>query len=279
MIKEKTSSTKSAVVGFRFTFGFLLIFFSLVKANIHKVNLLINNVEMKKAILNWSTGKDAAYALYKVQLEGEYKVERLITTVNDKVKRVSMHGVREELLLRQVKALGINGDIIYLNENSNMADYESRIMNYWLESKNQGIKNSVFGDILLEELKEHRENQLSVIDVNAVFPLWNTPTSLLIDEIIDSGIKAIVICVNEAFLDKSFIGRTIDKQFVKDLPGNVDPCGENGEFHSFVYDSPNFREPVSFEIGEVVYKTYDISIKTDEEIEVKKFGYWFLDLL
>lgn len=234
---------------------------------------------MEKAVLNWSTGKDAAYALCKVQLEGVYSVERLITTVNEKVKRVSMHGVREELLLRQIKALGIDGDIVYLNESINMVDYETQIKEYWHKSKNVGIKNSVFGDILLEDLKTHRKKQLSKIGVTAVFPLWDRPTSELVNEIIQIGIKAIVICVNEAYLDKSFIGRTIDKQFVDDLPENVDPCGENGEFHTFVYDSPNFSEPVSFELGEVVYKTYDITVKKGEEVEVERFGYWFLDLL
>lgn len=141
------------------------------------------------------------------------------------------------------------------------------------------IRNSIFGDILLDDLKAHRENQLSFVGVNAIFPLWNTPTSILIKKIIESGIKAIVICVNETYLDKSFIGRTIDKQFVDDLPENVDPCGENGEFHTFVYDSPNFSEPVLFELGEVIYKTYDITIKKEEEVEVERFGYWFLDLL
>ena len=234
---------------------------------------------MKKAILNWSTGKDAAYALYKIQLKGDYKLERLVTTVNDKVKRVSMHGVKEELLLRQVEALGMEGDIIYLDENMNMLDYETQIMQYWEESRNAGVKNSIFGDILLEDLKAHRERQLSSVGVNAVFPLWNIPTSELVNEIIEVGIKAIVICVNETFLDKSFIGRTIDKQFVEDLPENVDPCGENGEFHTFVYDGPNFIESVPFEKGDIVYKTYDITVKTEDGVDVKKFGYWFLDLL
>lgn len=234
---------------------------------------------MKKAIVNWSTGKDAAYALYSVQLEGIYDVVRLVTTVNESVERVSMHGIRQELLMRQVAALNLPVDILYLNESVSMADYEAQISSYWERTIAQGVQHSIFGDILLEDLKRHRETQLAKVNVKAVFPLWDIPTSTLINNMIEAGFKAIVVCVNEAFLDKSFIGRTIDKQFVDDLPENVDPCGENGEFHTFVYDGPNFIKPVPFEIGEVVYKTYDINVESSSGIEVKKYGYWFLDLL
>ena len=234
---------------------------------------------MEKAIVNWSTGKDAAYALYKTQLEGQYDVVRLVTTVNESVERVSMHGIRQELLMRQVAALNLPVDVLYLNESVSMADYEAQITSYWERTIAQGVQYSIFGDILLEDLKRHRETQLAKVDIKAIFPLWDIPTSTLINKMIEAGFKAIVVCVNEAFLDKSFIGRTIDKQFVDDLPENVDPCGENGEFHTFVYDGPNFIKPVPFEIGEVVYKTYDINVENSSGIEVKKYGYWFLDLL
>lgn len=234
---------------------------------------------MEKAIVNWSTGKDAAYALYKTQLEGQYDVVRLVTTVNESVERVSMHGIRQELLMRQVAALNLPVDVLYLNESVSMADYEAQITSYWERTIAQGVHYSIFGDILLEDLKRHRETQLAKVDIKAIFPLWDIPTSTLINKMIEAGFKAIVVCVNEAFLDKSFIGRTIDKQFVDDLPSNVDPCGENGEFHTFVYDGPNFIKPVPFEIGEVVYKTYDINVENSSGIEVKKYGYWFLDLL
>lgn len=234
---------------------------------------------MKKAILNWSTGKDAAYALYKVQLEKKYDVSRLVTTVNENIGRVSMHGIRKEVLFRQVEALGLESDVIYLDENINMADYEFQIKRYWQSPENAEVESSIFGDILLEDLKVHRENQLATVGVKAVFPLWNIKTSVLINEMIEAGFKAMVICVNERYLDKSFIGRTIDKQFVADLPSNVDPCGEHGEFHTFVYDGPNFKHPVSFELGEVVHKNYEVSVKTTDGVEVEKYGYWFLDLL
>lgn len=233
---------------------------------------------MKKAVLNWSTGKDAAFALYKVKQEAKFDVVHLITTVNKGVERVSMHGIRETLLKRQIEGLGLAVKMVYLEEQLSMTDYEYQMKVFYKEVSQAGIGYSIFGDILLKDLKLHREKQLAAVGIQAVFPLWNQPTLVLIQEMIDSGLKAIVVCVNENYLGKEFLGRTIDAQFVKDLPANVDPCGENGEFHTFVYDGPNFKHPIAFERGESVYKTYDIKVETENGVEVKKYGYWFLDL-
>lgn len=235
---------------------------------------------MKKAILHWSTGKDAAYVLYQVEQAGTYDIVCLSTTVQQELNRVSMHGIRRELLLRQVAALKteLQLDLVEMPNPLSAMEYESIMGKRGLRYKEEGIQHHVFGDILLTDLKEYREQQLNKLALTAVFPLWQKPTATLLLEMIESGFKAVVVCVNEQHLDKSFLGRTINQQFLKDLPTAVDPCGENGEFHTFVYDGPIFKNPVDFKVGESVYKTYDAPKSTEGET-AKKFGFWFLDLL
>lgn len=233
---------------------------------------------MKSAFLNWSSGKDAAYALYQIQQSNELEVVRLMTTVNEHFGRVSMHGIREEVLKRQAQCIGISLDIVHLHEKLSLQEYEAIIMTQLEEYKRLGILDSIYGDILLEDLKTFREAQLARLGITGVFPLWNRDTTKLIHEMVDSGLKTIVVCVNEQYLDKSFVGRTIDKQFIEDLPNGVDPCGENGEFHTFVYDGPMFKKPVPFEVGEMVYKTYDAP-KQCHQKEIMHYGFWFLDIL
>lgn len=233
---------------------------------------------MRQAFLNWSSGKDAAYALYQLQHTNDVKVIRLMTSVNEHFGRVSLHGIREEVLQRQADCLGLPLDVVYLNEKLNLQEYETIITTRLKEYNKIGIKDSVYGDILLEDLKMFRETQLARLGINGVFPLWNRNTTELIHEMVDSGLKTIVVCVNEQYLDKSFVGRTIDKQFIVDLPEGVDPCGENGEFHTFVYDGPMFHKPVPFELGEMVYKTYDAPTQCNQT-EILHYGFWFLDIL
>lgn len=235
---------------------------------------------MKKAVLHWSTGKDAAYALYQISQNIEYDVVRLSTSIQQQYDRVSMHGIRRELLLRQVAALktALQLDIIDMPTPLTNQEYESLMRERCTNYKKQGIVTHVFGDILLEDLKVFREQQLSSLGLSAVFPLWKRSTDSLLLAMIEAGFKAVVICVNESYLDKSFLGRTIDQQFLKDLPAGVDPCGENGEFHTFVYNGPIFKNAVDFTVGESVYKTYDAP-KTSEGENAEKFGFWFLDLL
>lgn len=232
----------------------------------------------KKAFLNWSSGKDSAYSLYQLQQTQAYEVARLMTTVNESFGRVSMHGIKAEVLQRQAQCIGLPLDIVYLSEKVTMDEYERVITDQLNTYKEEGISCSVFGDILLEDLKTFREKQLARLDMTGVFPLWKRDTKELVNEMVESGLKTIVVCVNEQYLDKCFVGRTIDKQFIADLPAGVDPCGENGEFHTFAYDGPMFKQPVSFEVGEIVYKTYDAP-KQDNQAEVHQYGFWFLDIL
>ncbi|MEP0711143.1 MAG: ATP-binding protein, partial [Algoriphagus sp.] len=164
---------------------------------------------------------------------------------------------------------------------------EEAMRNSMMNLKQQGILTSVFGDIFLEDLRAYREAKLAELDIRSVFPLWNQPTKELIREFLDLGFKTITTCVNSNFLDQSFVGRVIDEDFLKDLPSHVDPCGEHGEFHTFVYDGPIFHKPVEFELGEVIMRNYaapqteDDSDQcfSDKKEEPKENGFWYCDLI
>ncbi|MBE8724608.1 diphthine--ammonia ligase [Flavobacterium hungaricum] len=240
-----------------------------------------------KAIFNWSSGKDSALALYKILQNSDFKIETLVTSVNEKYQRISMHGVRVELLKAQAESLNLPLKIMQIPEMPSMEIYESVMLETLSELKNQGITHSVFGDIFLEDLRKYREEQLSRIGFTGVFPIWKIPTRDLIQEFISLGFKTIVVCVNEKYMDKSFVGRIIDQDFIEDLPQNVDVCGENGEFHTFTFDGPLFSKPIDFEIGEIVYRKYE-QPKTEEssnkacdttDSTAFDFGFWYCDLI
>jgi uncharacterized protein (TIGR00290 family) len=225
----------------------------------------------EKAIFNWSSGKDSAMALYKIMQWQAFDIQCLMTSINSQFDRISMHGVRTSLLEKQAESIGLPLHKLELPEMPSMEVYAEVVGNAMKEFKAQGIVYSIFGDIFLEDLRKYREEQLALVGIKAVFPLWNLQTHQLMEEFISAGFKAIIVCVNENYLDKSFVGRLLDKDFLNDIPKNVDPCGENGEYHSFVFDGPIFSKPIEFNIGEVVYKTYDQS--------EKKFGFYYCDLL
>ena len=210
-----------------------------------------------KAIFNWSGGKDSSLALYEVLQKGEYQISYLLTSVNTAYNRVSMHGVRIELLEQQAKEIGIPLKQIRLPEMPSMEDYNREMFTTIKHFKDEGIDYSIFGDIFLEDLKLYREKQLAQAGMQGVFPIWKRDSTELIQEFIAKGFKAILVCVNEKYLDQSFAGRMIDESFLKDLPANVDPCGENGEYHTFVFDGPIFKNPIPFTKGQVVYRMYD----------------------
>lgn len=242
-----------------------------------------------KVIFNWSGGKDSAFCLYKLLQQDEYEIACLLTSISQQYQRISMHGVRVELLEKQAQLLNLPLVKMEIPEMPTMEIYESVLEKTLLELKSQGATASVFGDIFLEDLRKYREDQLAKIGLKGVFPLWKIPTDQLIREFIDLGFKTVVTCVNEKFLDKSFAGRIIDNQFLKDLPANVDPCGEHGEFHTFVFDGPLFSKPIAIETGEMVYRKYtpakeenssDDCFKEKEENEDPfNTGFWFCDLM
>jgi len=239
---------------------------------------------MKKAVFNWSGGKDSALALHYIQQQKEYRIETLLTSVNDAFDRISMHGVRTELLHQQGISLGLSVQELRLPENITMEVYNELLTNLNKGFKEQEITHSIFGDIFLEDLKKYREQQLTAVGIQAHFPLWKRNTKELVHEFIDLGFKTIVVCTKSELLGEEFVGEVITKDFLKDLPANVDPCGENGEFHTFVYDGPIFKNPIDFTIGEKVYKTYDAPKKKEDacfssEPSTKEIGFHFCDLI
>ncbi|WP_372800555.1 diphthine--ammonia ligase [Lutibacter sp.] len=229
---------------------------------------------MKKAYFNWSTGKDSALALYKILQDKSYSTEVLVTTVSKKLQRVSMHGVREELLESQAKQIGLPLYKIYFPEDVSLKTYNI-IMKENLEKLiiPNKYEYAVFGDIFLEDLKAFREKKLSELNLKAVFPLWKSNTKELLLEFISLGFKAITVSVNANLLDESFVGRILDENFINNLPPNVDVCGENGEFHTFVFDGPIFKTPIKFEVGEKVLKTYESS-----DNDTWDNSFWYCDL-
>lgn len=230
---------------------------------------------MQDAIMNWSGGKDSALALTKAINSGKYRVQQLFTTMSEEYERITMHGVRKSLLMEQSRSIGKPLDLAYLSKNPTNAEYEKVIAQKIEKYKTAGISLSIFGDIYLEDLRKYREEQLRKAGFEAVFPLWGGNTKDLIHKFIDLGFKTVVTAVDNSKLDKSFAGRTIDKHFLKDLPEDVDPCGENGEFHTFVFDGPLFQYPVQFVPGELTFKEYPSSDKRDTQ----PAGFWFKDLL
>jgi uncharacterized protein (TIGR00290 family) len=230
-------------------------------------------VQKEKAIFCWSGGKDSALALYKVIQSDRYEIVGLLTSINQTYKRISMHGIREDLLEIQAKQIGLPLIKLYVSEGTN-AEYENKMEELLLEYKNQGVSKIIYGDIFLEDLRTYRENNLAKVGLVAEFPLWKRNTAELINEFIELKFKTITCCVNYGFLNEENVGVEITNEFVVNLPATIDPCGENGEFHTFCYDGPLFKEPVKFSIGEKVYKPLDITLEAS-----KTKGFWFCDLI
>ena len=236
-----------------------------------------------KTYFNWSSGKDSALALYYLLQNEHYSVEKLVTTVNSHYNRVSMHGLRKELLLAQTKALNIPANLIELPEMPSMEVYEQIMETSVSKLKKDGFTHSAFGDIFLEDLRTYRENQLAKQGFSTVFPIWKRDTKELINEFLDLGFKTSIVCANSKYFDKDFVGTVIDQHFIDNLPEGVDPCGENGEFHTFCFDGPIFKNPIEFTVGEKVYREYNTP-KTDDDNSVcksdsEKYGVWYCDLI
>ena len=208
--------------------------------------------ERPKAIVSWSTGKDSAYSLCEVMRTGQVEVAGILTTVTAEFARVSMHGVREELLDRQVEELGVRCWKVSLPSPCPNEVYEREMARVLGEVQAQGVTHVVFGDLFLEDIRAYREATLAEIGVRCVFPLWLRGTAELAREMISAGIRATVTCVDPRKLDGSFAGRTFDASFLESLPAEVDPCGENGEFHTVVTEGPMFRRPIPVTVGEIV---------------------------
>ena len=210
----------------------------------------------KNIFLSWSGGKDSSLALYEIQKANQHSVAALLTTITEDYDRISMHGVRRALLEQQAEALGLPLKKILIPKDSTNAIYEARMRALLEEGLREGIDTVAFGDIFLEDLKIYREKNLAQLGMKGLFPIWKRDSAELAHTFIALGFKAVLVCIDTAILDPSFAGRPYDLDLLRDLPPNVDPCGENGEFHSFAFDGPIFKHRIEHTVGEVVQRDH-----------------------
>jgi len=206
----------------------------------------------KDIFLSWSGGKDSSLALYEIQKAGTHNVAALLTTITEDYDRISMHGVRVALLEQQAESLGLPLKKILIPKDSTNEVYEARMRALLEAGLRDGIDTVAFGDIFLEDLKIYREKNLAQLDMKGLFPIWKRDSAELAQTFIKMGFKAVLACIDTAHLDPSFAGRAYDQDLLRDLPPNVDPCGENGEFHSFAFVGPIFKHRINHTVGEVV---------------------------
>ena len=209
---------------------------------------------MENVLVSWSGGKDSAIALYEILTNQNYQISALLTTVTEGYNRISMHGVRRILLEQQVASLGFPLEIVIISKNASNEEYETNMGRVLARYKKAGVTSVVFGDIFLEDLRKYREDKLATLGMQCIFPIWKRDTQELAHSLAVLGFQAITTCVDAHTLGRQFVGRVIDEQFLSELPSTVDPCGENGEYHSFVSEGPIFKEIVSYTLGEVVLR-------------------------
>lgn len=209
-------------------------------------------MDKKKVAVSFS-GKDSTLALYDLLKSNEYEVKLLFATVTDGFKRTSIHGVREELLESQAESIGLPLQKIRIPEQCSNEIYGAIMEKEIRKIKEVGIDHIAFGDLFLEDVRQYREQMLKQVGITPLFPLWGYNTTDLIHRFLSLGFRTITTCVDLTKLQEDFSGREIDLHFLEELPDDVDPCGENGEFHSFVFDGPIFKKPIDFEVGSKKY--------------------------
>lgn len=207
---------------------------------------------MKQVLLSWSSGKDSAWTLHLLRQQRDVKVAALVTTFNSAANRVAMHAVRRALVEAQAERTGIPLWTVELPWPCSNQEYEDRMLVVYQRAKLEGITAVAFGDLFLQDIRDYRLRQLEGTGLEALFPVWHTPTRDLAEEMIAAGVNAKITCVDPSKLAKSFAGRDYDLAFLQALPAGIDPCGENGEFHTFVHGSPVFSRPLEVRVGEVV---------------------------
>jgi uncharacterized protein (TIGR00290 family) len=208
--------------------------------------------KQRRVALSWSSGKDSAWALHLLRQDPSIEVVALVTTLNEQFDRVAMHAVRRDLLELQAQSVGIPLWIVPLPWPCSNEEYEARMRQLCTRALNEGVQAMAFGDLFLTDIRAYREKQLAGTGLEPLFPVWQIPTADLARTMIAAGLRAKITCVDPKVLLKEFAGRDFDSQFLKDLPLTADPCGENGEFHSFVYAGPGFRHPINVSVGEIV---------------------------
>lgn len=223
----------------------------------------------KKAIVSWSTGKDGAYAYHKATQSGEFEIVGLLTTITETFERVSMHGTREALLDEQARKLGQPILKVQIPWPCTNEIYEEQMGKAVEQIKAQGVTHIIFGDLYLEDIRDYRLEKMKDTGLECVFPLWGLNTTKLADEMVASGLRSILVCVDPKAIDASFAGRVFDETLLQDLPDKIDPCGENGEFHTAVIAGPMFDSPIDVTVGEIVERSgfiyADVSLTSDEK--------------
>ena len=224
------------------------------KAKLRSVAAESGQRERPKLLLSWSSGKDSAWALHRLRQCGEFELVGLVTTLNRSFERVSMHAVRELLLERQAAATGLPLWKVSLPHPCSNERYEEAMTELVERARRTGVSAMAFGDLFLEEIRRYREQQLAGSGIEPRFPLWQLSTAELAREMVDAGLGARLTCVDPRQLPRRFAGREFDHDLLSELPAGVDPCGERGEFHTFVYRGPMFRESVEVEAGEITLR-------------------------
>jgi uncharacterized protein (TIGR00290 family) len=223
--------------------------------------------ELEPILFCWSGGKDSAMALHTLLQRSDIHIAALLTTVTEGYERISMHGVRRELLERQVQSIGMPLHEVRIPPQCINPIYEARMEEALRVHFEKGVRKVAFGDIFLEDLRAYRENNLARIGMTALFPIWRRDTRELIRSFHANQFRAVAVCVDSKVLDPSFAGRELDESFFRDLPSHADPCGENGEFHSFVFDGPIFQSPIPVRTGEIVNRDGFVFCDILEEME------------
>ncbi len=209
---------------------------------------------MKKLLFGWSGGKDSAMALHELKKNNQYEIASLLTTVTEDYDRISMHGVRRVLLEKQAKSLELPLYKVLIPKDCSNETYAAKMTEALNLFKQQGVEEVAFGDIFLEDVRQYRLDNLAKLNMKGVFPIWGRDSAELARSFVALGFRAVVSCIDTKVMDKKFLGWQIDQDFIKALPPNIDPCGENGEFHSFVYDGPIFKEKIGYRLGELVLR-------------------------
>jgi len=236
---------------------------------------------MKKCIFNWSGGKDSSLALYHCLQNPDLDIKYLVTTINDAANRISMHGVRVELLEKQAESIGIPLYQVRLPEMPGMKEYDAIMKRTMERFSAEGITHAIFGDIFLEDLKNYRDARLAEAGMTGIYPLWKRDTTELINEFFDLGFGTVIACTQERL--ERIVGKEITPELILSLPNDVDVCGENGEFHTFAFKGPIFKKEIAYRLGEKVFKQYAAPKDKDDtcfsSVPQTPAGFWYCDLL
>ncbi|MGJ3236068.1 diphthine--ammonia ligase [Marivirga sp.] len=232
----------------------------------------------QKIALSWSGGKDACLALHYLMNSNTYEIAHLHTVIGEETDRVGMHGIKKELIEAQAISLNIPLKISYLPSDKSNKSYDQVMSEYADYCKSEGIETIAFGDIFLEDLRKYREEKMTEAGMKCIFPLWKKPTTSVIEEFLNLGYQTKICAGDASKLKKEMIGQSMDHQLLKELPLDVDPCGENGEFHTFVYDGPLFNNPIEIKMSRVHSHFYEYQIEEEGKLKDIKSEFYFAEI-